>query len=188
MGTVPMNKGTIDPPEVAAIKIAKWRESGLIPPPKQSKESMNKKGASSETQADNPPVVKPVITHALGMPRRFSSGLGDCLKQKFETYKVKQKPGCSCKDIQKTLNSMTAEEIEKDISLYVDNIFENVQNLSGLVGTAIKVFSWVSPDSAKSRIRELLLECLESAKAPELHTESLDSKDGSEHVQQIGSP
>jgi len=133
-------------------------------------------------------VVKPVITHALGMPRRFSSGLGDCLKQKFDAYKVKQKPGCSCKDIQKTLNSMTAEQIEKDISLYVDNIFENVQNLSGLVGTAIKVFSWVSPDSAKTRIRELLLECLESAKAPESPTEPPDSKDDSEPVQPVGSP
>lgn len=135
-----------------------------------------------------PPVVKPVITHSIGMPRRPSSGLGDCLKQKFEAYSVKQKPGCSCKDIQKTLNSMTAEEIEKDISLYVDNIFENVQNLSGLVGTAIKVFSWVSPDSAKTRIRELLLECLESAKAPESPVEPLNSKDGSESSPPAVSP
>lgn len=131
------------------------------------------------------PVVKPKITHSVGPLPKASSGLGDCLKAKFEALNVQQKPGCSCKDVQKNLNGSTVEEVEKAFSLYVDSIFDNVKNLDGLMGTLVQVYSWISPESAKNRIRELLQGCLDAAKAgvspdaPESPVEPLDSQDGS---------
>jgi hypothetical protein len=131
------------------------------------------------------PVVKPKITHSLGPLPKASSGLGDCLKAKFESLNVQQKPGCSCRDVQKNLNGSTVAEVEKSLSLYVDSIFENVKNLNGLMGTLVQVYSWISPESAKNRIRELLQGCLDDAKAgalpnaPESPVEPLDSQDGS---------
>ena len=124
---------------------------------------------------------------------KVDSGIGDCLKRKFEAYHLKQKPGCSCKSSQAALNSATPEQVEQTIDSYVNVIFENVASLGGIMGAVVQAFSWVSPESAKSRIKELLRECLTevrqtSPNAPESPTEPLDSKDGSGPTSENASP
>ena len=124
---------------------------------------------------------------------KVDSGIGDCLKRKFEAYHLKQKPGCSCKSSQAALNSATPEQVEQTIDSYVNVIFENVASLGGIMGAVVQAFSWVSPESAKSRIKELLRECLTEVRqappnAPESPTEPLDSKDGSGPTSENASP
>lgn len=124
---------------------------------------------------------------------KVDSGIGDCLKRKFEAYRLKQKPGCPCKSAQAALNSATPEQVEQTIDSYVNAIFENVASLGGIMGAVVQAFSWVSPESAKSRLKELLRECLTevrnaSTNAPESPTEPLDSKDDSGPIPENASP
>lgn len=74
---------------------------------------------------------------------------------------IKQKSGCPCKDVQSDLNRSTPEEVKENMQMFIDKIFGNVKNVGGLMGPAAKLYSYISPDSAKTRIREILLECLE---------------------------
>jgi len=79
----------------------------------------------------------------------------------MELMKIKQKSGCPCKDVQSDLNRSTPEQVKENLEMFVDKVFSNVKNVGGLMGVAAQVFSFISPESAKGRIREILLECLE---------------------------
>lgn len=105
--------------------------------------------------ADTARPTKPV------RPPAYFSGIGDRFKTRMLSMGIKQKSGCPCKDVQSDLNRSTPEEVKENMQMFIDKIFGNVKNVGGLMGPAAKLYSYISPDSAKTRIREILLECLE---------------------------
>jgi len=123
-------------------------------------------GRPAERESD-PPVVKQShiadtakSTRPVRPPAYFS-GIGDRFKTRMSSMGIKQKSGCPCKDVQSDLNRSTPEEVKENMQMFIDKIFGNVKNVGGLMGPAAKLYSYISPDSAKTRIREILLECLE---------------------------
>lgn len=123
-----------------------------------------KGGPESTEEKTTPqiPVVKPEITHTIKAPR-FFSGLGDCFKARAEKRGIKQKPGCPCKDLQNSLNQSTPEYVTKNLDVLVEEIFKNVKDIGGMIGVGVQLFSWLAPEEAKSQIRKMLQDCLDSA-------------------------
>ena len=122
---------------------------------------------SMEGSKPTPPVVKPAVVADTARstkpvrPPAYFSGIGDRFKTRMSSMGIKQKSGCPCKDVQSDLNRSTPEEVKENMQMFIDKIFGNVKNVGGLMGPAAKLYSYISPDSAKTRIREILLECLE---------------------------
>lgn len=123
--------------------------------------------ARCRIKGPTPPVVKPAVVADTARstkpvrPPAYFSGIGDRFKTRMSSMGIKQKSGCPCKDVQSDLNRSTPEEVKENMQMFIDKIFGNVKNVGGLMGPAAKLYSYISPDSAKTRIREILLECLE---------------------------
>lgn len=152
MGTLPMNKGTIDTPEVAAAKIAKWRESGRIPPSRKSSEVVSVVDRKAPVASTSSVV-------------QIESGIGDCLKTSFDKFEIEFSPSCSCFDLQEILNRTSPESVEEAITEYVEKVAANVRHAKGLRGAVLKSVNWAVPGEVKSRIRVILTECIAKSKA-----------------------
>jgi hypothetical protein len=104
-------------------------------------------------------------------PPEINSGIGECLKKHFEGWGITATPTCSCRNIQKILDATQPEAVEKFVDYYVEQVFANTANLSGLMGNLIKAASWLAPGTAKDQIRNALLECVNASKSPPNATE-----------------
>jgi len=106
----------------------------------------------------------------VSMPPRLNTGIGDCLKVFFDTWKIKASQRCSCADIKETLNLTPPAEVERRLDYYVDQVFDNIKNLSGIMGGLVKAGAFLMPGTARDQIKTALSECISKAKeqnAPE---------------------
>lgn len=151
--------------------LPEFKEKGVC----QACQKLCSAGEVLRCQMKGKPIPKPTTQHVVKpariadtakstksvRPPAYFSGIGDRFKTRMSSMGIKQKSGCPCKDVQSDLNRSTPEEVKENMQMFIDKIFGNVKNVGGLMGPAAKLYSYISPDSAKTRIREILLECLE---------------------------
>lgn len=98
------------------------------------------------------------------VPAGFS-GIGTCLKEAFGRRWIHAASGCACERIKNELNAMTPEQVTERLATLVEGIYANIDNLEGVIGSAIKAAKAVTPAfMIKWPIRSAVEDCINAAR------------------------